>query len=417
MDRLGRLLREACVSLAAHRQRTCLMMLGLVIGIAALTAVICVGQGTQDRIMGIVAKHGLDMLMVRPGNPHARTNLANLVGAPGASQLPSSLSEEDAKAIEASIPNIRMVAIVQNQRGLDLKAGDNAIKIRTFGVSPLWEAVRRRGVLKGEGITDEDMVHAAKVIVLGYNTWHELYGEADPVGQTAYLNGDAYRVKGVYTEMGVSAGGDQWDDRIVVPIATSMKKLFGRTYLEQIVMQVKDVGRIQQTKDEVTALLRERRGLAPGADADFFVRDPEMLAEVATGASITLTRLLLSVAGIALLVGGIVIMNIMLVSVSERTREIGLRRALGARRGDITAQFLLEAVLIALAGGALGVLAGAGAAPVLATLGEKMVSKVTWLPFAVSVASCSLVAVLFGIYPARKAARVDPVVALRAAKI
>jgi ABC-type antimicrobial peptide transport system permease subunit len=393
------------------------MMLGLVIGIAALTAVICVGQGTRDRILGIVAKHGLDMLMVRPGNPHARANVNAMPGATDAGRPPSSLSEEDARAIEASIPNIRMVAVVQNQRGVDLKAGDNSIKTRTFGVSPLWEAIRRRGVLKGEGITDEDMVHAAKVVVLGYNTWHELFGEADPVGQTAYLNGDAYRIKGVYTEMGVSAGGDQWDDRIVVPVTTSMKKLFGRTYLEQIVLQVKDVGRILQTKDEVTALLRERRGLAPGADADFFVRDPEMLAEVATGASGTLTRLLAAVAGIALLVGGVVIMNIMLISVSERTREIGLRRALGARRGDIVAQFLLEAVLGALAGGALGVAAGAGAAPALAALGERMVSKVTWLPFAVSVASCCLVAVLFGIYPARKAARVDPVVALRAAKV
>lgn len=409
------MLREACASLWAHRLRTGLMMLGVVIGVASLTAVVCVGQGTRDRIMGLVAKHGLDMLMVRPGNPHVRTHVM-AVNTTDTGRPPSSLTEEDARAIETGISNVRRVAVVQNQRGLDLRYGDTAVKIRTFGVSPNWELIRRRGVLLGEGITEEDMAHAAKVMVLGYNTWHELFGDADPVGQTVHLNGDAYKVRGVFVEMGVSEGGDQWDDRIVIPFTTSSKKLFGRTYLEQIVMQVKDVDRILETQAEVAALLRERRGLAPGQEADFFVRDPAMVAEVRAGSSKTLTRVLVVLSAIALVVGGLVIMNIMLVSVSERTREIGLRRALGARRGDIVAQFLLEALLVAVAGGVLGIAAGAASAPAVAALQANLVSKVTWLPFALGVASCTVVAVGFGLYPARKAARVDPAVALRAAK-
>jgi putative ABC transport system permease protein len=412
------MLSEAWVSLGAHKLRTALMTLGVLVGVASLTSVVCVGQGTRDRIQALVAKHGLDMLMVRPGNPSIKAHVNAQAGVTtDAGRPPSSLVEEDAYAIEASVPNVRHVAVVQNQRGLDLRYGETSIKTRVFGVSPAWELIRRREVLLGEGVTDEDMAHAAKVTVLGYNTWHELFGDADPVGKTVYVNGDAYKVKGVYVEMGVSAGGDQWDDRIVVPFTTSKKKLFGRAWLEQIVMQVKDVTRIHQTKDEVLALLRERHRVPAGQEADFFVRDPEDLKEVAAGASNTLTRLLLVTSGIALLVGGAVIMNIMLISVSERAREIGLRRALGARRGDVTAQFLLESVLVAAAGGALGVLAGAALSPAVAAFGEKMVSKVTWLPFAVSALACGAVAVLFGLYPARKAARVDPVEALRSAKL
>lgn len=396
-----RLAREAWISLWSHPMRAIFMALGVAVGVAALSAVVSISQGARTRILGIVAKHGLDMLMVRPGGERQ-------VLASGVDRNLSSLSEEDASAIESRLRNIELVALVQNQRGWEVVYGENAFKTRVFGVTPKWELIRRRGILKGEGIADEDVATAAKVVVLGYNVWKDLFGDADPVGQTVRLGNDPYKVKGVYVEMGVSAGGDQWDDRAVLPWTTTAKKLFGRTYLEQIVIRVRDVARIQETKMDIESLLRERRGLGAGAPADFFVREPGDVEAVATTASRTVETTLLAVAGVALLAGGIVIMNVMLLSVSQRVREIGLRRAVGARRGEITAQFLLESLIVILVGGAAGVACGLGAAPLLSPD-----HAVSWVPFAAAFGSCAAVVILFGVYPAVKAARVDPVAALR----
>ena len=397
-----RLAREAWTSLWSHPARAFFMALGVAVGVAALSAVVSISQGARTRILGIVAKHGLDMLMVRPGGQRQ-------VLASGVDRNLSSLAEEDAVAIENSLRNIEMVGLVQNQRGWEVAYGDTAFKTRVFGVSPKWELIRRRGVIKGAGIEDEDVATAAKVVVLGYTVWKELFGDTDPVGQTIRLGNDPYRVKGVYVEMGASAGGgDDWDDRVVLPFTTTAKKLFGRSYLEQIVIRVKDVDRIQQTKADIESLLRERRGLAAGAEADFFVREPGDVQAVAMSASSSVEKVLLAVAGVALLAGGIVIMNVMLLSVSQRVREIGLRRAVGARRGEITAQFLLESLLVILVGGAAGVACGLGAAPLLASD-----HAVSWVPFAAAFGSCAAVVILFGVYPAVKASRVDPVAALR----
>jgi putative ABC transport system permease protein len=396
-----KLAREAWTSLGSHPLRTFFMALGVAVGVAALAAVVSIGQGARARISGIVAKHGLDMLMVRPGGERQ-------VLASGVDRNLSSLSEADAAAIESSLRNIEMVGLVQNQRGWEVAHGENAFKTRVFGVSPKWELIRRRGILRGRGIEDGDVATSAKVMVLGYTVWKDLFGEADPVGQSLRLGNDPYQVVGVYVEMGVSAGGDQWDDRVVLPWTTTAKKLFGRSYLEQIVVRVRDVGRIQETKREIEALLRERRSLAPGAPADFFVREPGDVEAVAMTATSAVEKALVAVAGVALLGGGLVIMNIMLLSVSQRTREIGLRRALGARRGEITRQFLLEALLVALAGGAAGTAAGLGAAPLLSPD-----HALSWVPFAAALGACVGVALLSGIYPAVKAARVDPVESLR----
>ncbi len=396
-----KLAREAWRSLAAHPLRAFFMALGVAVGVAALAAVVSIGQGARERILGVVAKHGLDMLMVRPGGERQ-------VLASGVDKNLSSLSEEDALAIEGRLRNIAMVAVVQNQRGWEVAYGENAFKTRVFGVSPKWERIRRWRVLRGEGIEEEDLASAAKVVVLGYNVCKDLFGEADPVGQTMRIGNDPYRVKGVYAEMGASAGGDQWDDRVVLPWTTTAKKLFGRAYLEQIVLRVRDVDRIQETKGEIESLLRERRGLAPGAPADFFVREPGDVEAVAMAASRTLETTLLAVAGVALLAGGIVIMNVMLLSVSQRAREIGLRRAVGARRGEIAAQFALEALFVVLLGGAAGTACGLAGAPLLSAD-----HAVSWMPFAAALGSCAAVAVLSGVYPAVRAARVDPAAALR----
>lgn len=405
MSRTVRLLREAGAVLLANRLRSVLMMLGLVIGIASLTAVIAIGQGTRAKIMEMVAQQGWDLIMVRAGS-------AKQVFAPTTDRAIASLAEADTEAIEAGIGNIRYISSTQNQRGWEVVHGDRSTKTRIFGVGHTWHYIRRRPVERGEFLDEADLVNMARVAVLGFRTARLLFGEADPVGQTIRLGGDAYRVKGVFAEAGITPGGDDWDDRIVIPLTTASRRLFGRPYLEQIVVQVRDPRKLHQTAEEIRALLRERHGMRAGEEDDFFVREPEDLKEAALTTSSTLSTLLIVLSAIGLLAGGVVIMNLMLISVSQRVHEIGLRRTVGADRRDILRQFLFESLLIALAGGVVGIAGGVAAAWLLAWAGVAT-SRITWVPFAIAIVSCSLIAVAFGLYPARRASQVDPAVALR----
>ena len=406
MAKSTRIIGEACVALLSNKLRSFLMMISIVIGIASLTAVICIGQGTRDEIMGRVGKHGMDMIMVRPGGTAQ-------VFAPDKDRAIVSLTPEDAEAIEASVSNIRRIAKVQNERNWDVSYQDRSVKQRIFGVSPEWAHIRRSdGLAAGRAIEDEDVQRASRVGVLGSITATELFGDEDAVGATIRVGDNSFEVIGVFPELGAAAGKDDWDFRVVVPVTTSTKRLFGRTFLEQVVIQVQDATRLHETAEQVRAVLREQHGLASDDPEDFFVREPEHIAQAALSTSKTLDNLLLATSGIALLIGGIVIMNIMLLSVSARTREIGLRRALGARKRDILGQFLAEAVGVTLAGGVLGVICGVAASVLLA---EHV--KITGVSLAVSVVACSVIALLFGLYPARKAAAVDPIVAMRSAKM
>lgn len=396
---------EAQASLLANTLRTCFMMLAIVIGVAALSTVICIGQGTRAQVLGLVAKHGLDLIMVRAGGERQ-------VMAPTADRGIAALSEEDVQAIEAEVHNINGVSAVQNVRGWQVTHLDQAVTVRIFGVSPSWSDIRHRPVVRGEFIDQADMVSMAKVVVVGYHTAQVLFGENDPIGQIIHLGNEPFRVKGVFEEVGANAGGEDFDDRVVIPVRTSSKRLFGRLYLEQIVAQVQDVRTLPETAQRIRELLRERHNTQEGTD-DFFVRVPEDVTEVALQSSNTLNRLLLAISIVVLLVGGVVIMNIMLISVSQRSHEIGLRRALGARRSDILWQFLFEALCITITAGLLGAALGAAIASALAWQGI-VASQVTWIPFVLSVLACSLLALVFGLYPARKAASVNPVATLRA---
>ena len=410
MSRGGRIFGEAWGALVAHKPRAFFMMAGVVVGIASLTAVICVAQGTKKHLMGIVAKHGLDMIMVRPGG-------TKQVFAPGTDRNIVSLTEPDVHAIESSIRNVAQACGVQNQRGWEIQFGNNSVKTRMFGVGANWADIRRREVARGEFLSHEDLVHASKVCVIGILVKQALFGEAEAVGQDVRMGAETFRVKGVFAEVGATAEGRDADDRVVVPLTTAAKRLLGRPYLEQVVVQVRDVGALKQTAEEIRALLRERHRIAAGGEDDFFVREPEDVKEAATAQSSTLSALLLAVSGVALLVGGVVIMNIMLMSVSQRRAEIGLRRAVGARRGDIAGQFLMESLSVAVVGGLVGSGLGVAGSWVLSRVRPDTFIEITWVPFAVAVSACGLLAVLFGLYPARKAAVVDPVVALRDGKI
>lgn len=405
MSRSGRISRDVVASLVANRTRTLLMMSGVAVGVAVLSAVIVIGQGTREQVLGLVSKHGLDMLMVRAGGEVQ-------VFAPRADRGLSVLFEDDARAIESSVPGVRMVSVVQNQRGINVVAGDRSVVTRAFGVEPDWIEIRRWGMAEGEFVSESDMSGMSRVVMLGAGVARSLFPSGGAVGNTVRVGNDPYTVKGVFIEMGSNAAGDDWDDRIVLPFTTTARRLLGRPSLEQVVIRVADPRRIGETAGRVRELLRVRHSIAPGEPDDFFVREPEDVQGAALETSSTLTVMLIAVAVVALVAGGIVIMNLMLLTVSQRGHEIGVRRAVGARTGDITRQFLLESLFVSVAGGMAGVVVGVAVAALLSSAGM-VAAHVTWIPFAVAVASCAAIGVLFGIHPARKAARLDPAVTLR----
>lgn len=405
MSRSQRITKDVVESMLANRRRTLLMMAGLAVGVALLSAVIITGQGARREIMALVSKHGLDMLMVRAGGEVQ-------IFAPQTDRGLSVLFEGDARALEAEVPNITLTSVVQNQRGITIVNQDRVVTTRAFGVESDWMEIRRWGMVEGEFVSEDDMAGMNRVVMLGAHVARQLFPEGGAVGSTVRIVDDPYTVKGVFIEMGASAGGDDWDDRIVVPFTTSSRRLFNRPALEQIVIRVTDARRMSETAERVRDVLRVRHAIAPGDQDDFFVREPEDVEGAALEVSSTMSALLLAIAIVALLAGGIVIMNVMLGSVAQRSHEIGLRRAMGARASDIARQFLLESVLVALGGGVIGVVVGVAAAFALSA-GGLASSQVTWVPIAIAAVSCAAIGLAFGVHPARKAALVEPATSLR----
>jgi putative ABC transport system permease protein len=280
-------------------------------------------------------------------------------------------------------------------------------------VGPDWLEIRRWSLAEGEFVSDADMAAMTRVVMLGLKVAKALFPEGGAVGRTVRVNNDPYIVKGVFGYMGTDAAGlDDWDDRIVVPLTSSARRLFNRPYLEQIVVRVDEPQHVPETAGRIRELLAVRHGIAPGQPHDFFVREPDDVEGAALDTASTLSGLLLAISILGLVVGGLIIMNVMVASISQRSREIGLRRAIGARASDISRQFLLEALFVALAGGVVGVMAGTIVAAVLGAAGMAS-SRVTWVPFAVALVACVAIGLVFGLYPARKAAGVDPAASLR----
>jgi putative ABC transport system permease protein len=406
MSRSQRIARDVFTSLLSNKQRAFLMMLGVAAGVAVLTAVIAIGQGTRARVMELVQVHNLDMIMVRAGGEVQ-------IFAPQADRGLASLTEPDARAIEAEISDIGKVSVVQAQRGIDLVYGDRSATTRVFGVDPGFSEIRYRPVSQGEFITETDIASMARVAVLGDKVAKTLFPEGDAVGKVIRVENDPYTVKGVFQEIGQTANGEEdQDDRLVIPYTTSSRRLLSRPYVEQIVINVPDIANIPEVAEEIRALLRARHAINAGESDDFFVREPDAVVDAAMETPAMLFALMAAISVVALLAGGLVIMNLMLIAIAQRSKEIGLRRAIGARASDISRQFLLESVFVALAGGALGVVVGLAAAITLDALGLAE-SRITWLPIAIGLLACTAVGIAFGVQPARKAAHIDPATTLR----
>jgi putative ABC transport system permease protein len=409
MNKLIASIRIALRALQVNRTRSALTMLGIIIGVAAVIAMVGVGAGATARIQEQIQSIGSNLIMVTPGSLSSN-------GVRLGSGAVVTLTEDDAKAIAAECPSVSAVAPTV-RGGVQVVYGNSNWATNAQGVTPDYMTIRDATMMYGQFFTDQDVDAAAKVAVLGETVARTLFGDTDPTGQVVIIKNVPFTVAGVLTPKGQSPTGQDQDDVILLPISTAMQKVLGANKANakavgSLMVQAIGPQAMDQALQEVTALLRERHRILPGLDDDFTVRNlTEVFAAQETSAQV-MSILLGAIASVSLIVGGIGIMNIMLVSVTERTREIGLRQAVGAKTRDILSQFLVEAVTLSLLGGIIGIVVGLTASLLISHFAQWS-TKVSPLSVLMAFVFSALVGVFFGYYPARKAAFLDPIEALR----
>ena len=404
---ISNLFKIALRAIAANKLRSFLTMLGIIIGVASVIAMIAIGQGSKQSIQKNISEMGSNMIMIRPGQDR---------GPGGARQDASEMQTLKLKDYELLKENCRYLAAISPSvsSGGQFVAGNSNTPSTIYGISADYLEIRQLKVQDGEMFTDEGIRTSAKVCVIGKTVADNLFpnGE-DPVGRTIRFKSIPFRVVGVLKSKGYNSFGMDQDDLVLAPYTTVMKRILSVTYLQGINASALTEGMTQEAIDEITNLLRESHRIKAGVDEDNFnIRSQEEMAAMMNSTSDTMTLLLLVVACISLIVGGIGIMNIMYVSVTERTREIGLRMSVGARGIDILAQFLIEAVLLSVSGGIIGILCGLGAAWSINVFAHWPVLVQPWSVF-LSFVVCTATGIFFGWYPAKKAASLDPIEALR----
>jgi putative ABC transport system permease protein len=395
--------RIAFKALGRNKMRTSLTMLGMIIGVAAVIALVALGTGAQAAIEEQIRGAGTNMVTLFPG--------AMSMGGVSQGGGTGRLLPEDAEALRR-LPEVAHVSEGVQSRQQIIAAGTNW-STNVVGVNVDYQAIKSWPVRYGVFIAEYDVRTTAKVCVLGWNVAENLFGPGvDPTGETIRIRNQLFRVIGVMTPKGASSSGQNQDDQIFAPYTTVIKKLQGREWLNYILLATESGDRVQAMADAVKTEMRYRWNVPEDADDPVRVQTQDDLIAARTAQTQTMTTLLAGIAGVSLLVGGIGIMNIMLVSVTERTREIGLRLAIGARAHDVLSQFLTEAVVISVAGGALGIAAGYGIAELL-KLYLRMPALIPADAILMAVGFSAGVGVFFGFYPARKAAGLDPIDALR----
>jgi putative ABC transport system permease protein len=398
------LVRIAVQSILKNKMRTLLTMLGIVIGVAAVIVMVAVGQGAQSRIQEQINNLGTNMLIVTPGTSQAG-------GVSQGAGTFNRLSVEDAEKLEREALLLSAVSPVIFSRA-QVIGGQGNWRTMINGVATEYFTIRDWQVSEGELFSEADVRGMRKVALLGHTVAASLFPAGDAVGQQVQIRSVPFRVAGVLAAKGQTASGADQDDVVVVPYTTARSRLSGWARVQQILASTYSPGDIAAAQDEIRSLLRESHRLGDDDDDDFTVRNQNELADAASGTTRVMSWLLAAIASISLLVGGIGIMNIMLVSVTERTREIGIRMAIGARGSDVLTQFLVESVVISVLGGLIGLVLGyAGAA----FLGHLTGWSTQTPPQAVLIAVgfSAAVGVFFGFYPARQAASLDPIQALR----
>jgi len=398
------ILRIAIRAMARNKMRTMLTMLGIIIGVGAVIAMVGVGRGAQQKVQDQIAAMGTNVVYVSAGS----VNLGGLRVGAGATKT---LVASDLQAILREVPAVANAA-PGSSTGAQVVYANYNWSTHVTGTEPQYFDIRNWPFASGAPFTATDVQSSANVAVLGETVRQNLFGSSDPVGQTIRIGNLPFQVVGVLTPKGQSGLGQDQDDNIYVPITTLQKKITGQDWYQYIMVSAVSQPASYTAQSQITALLRDRHRIRPGQDDDFQVRNLADIADLADQSSRIMTLLLASIAGVSLVVGGIGIMNIMLVSVTERTREIGIRIAIGATEADVQKQFLSEAVVMSVVGGAIGIVFGIVSSFVITKLLHWAV-QVSPMAIVAAVVFSVAVGVFFGYYPARKASRLDPIEALR----
>ncbi len=400
------LFKIAMRAIAANKLRSFLTMLGIIIGVASVIAMMAIGQGSKKSIQANIAEMGSNMIMIRPGQDKG----------PGGAQQDASdmqtLKLKDYEALKEQAKYLSAISPSVNSSGQFIN-GNNNTPSTIYGISPDYMQIRQQKVKDGEMFTDEEVRSSAKVCVIGKTVADNLFtnGE-DPVGKVIRFNKIPFRVVGVLESKGYNSFGMDQDDVVLAPYTTVMKRILSVTYLQGINASAVTEDMTDLAIEDITTILRENHKLKASDEDNFTIRSQQEMAEMMNSTSDTMTVLLLVVACISLVVGGIGIMNIMYVSVTERTKEIGLRMSVGARGIDILNQFLIESVLLSVTGGLIGVIVGIGAAVGINVFAHWPIQIQPWSVL-LSFAVCSATGIFFGWYPAKKAASLDPIEAIR----
>jgi putative ABC transport system permease protein len=400
-------LRLALRSLARSPLRSLLMLLGVAVGIAALIAIASVGEATRretlDQFKRMVGT--FDVVNISPGGARTR-------GMPSLTTVEPTLTFADADAIREGVANVRRLSSSQSAFDIDVQYRDRTTTSSVWGISADWMDIRGDEVTVGRGINADDNATLARVIVIGPDVRDALFPDEEAVGRTLRIAEVPFEVIGVLASRGAGPGGSSLDNLMLMPLTTASRRLFNRDYLTGITVQLQDPSKFDAARDDITRLLRERHGIIPPVEDNFTISNPRAAVAQVEEVGSTLSTILTGVGAIATLIGGVVIMTLMLMAVTERRREIGVRRALGATQRDVLRQFLAEAALIAGFGGITGVVAGVAIAALVASQRE-LPPVLLWQVMLGAVVVSVVIGIVFGLQPAWRAARVDPIEALR----
>jgi len=402
--RVGSTINVAFRALRRNKLRSALTALGIIIGVAAVIAMVGIGNGAKAQVEAQIASLGQNIILVFSGST---TSSGIRTGWGGA----GTLKIEDAEAIRREVSGVTAVSeeVVSTTQ---VAAGNQNWFTRIYGESADYLDIRQWPLADGAPFTPQDVRSANKVCVIGRTTATQIYGNDDPIGQVLRVKNVPFTITGVLTPKGLSAQGVDQDDIVIMPYTSAMKRVAGGTTLRNINVQVGDANQMNAAQKQIIDLLRQRHNIRPGRDDDFTVRSQQEIADAATATTNVMTGLLGAIAGVSLVVGGIGIMNIMLVSVTERTREIGTRMAVGAHGRDILTQFLIEAISLSSIGGVLGIIIGIAAAKTIA-ITRHWPALISPGSIVIAFLVSAAVGIFFGFYPARKAAALDPIEALR----
>ena len=400
---IGKVISLSLKGLSKYKMRTFLMMLGIIIGIATLTVIVSVSKGMQKKVMKGIQSFGPNAVMVSAGG-------GKMFGPPD--EKVTTLTLDDANAIREAIKGIKAMAPNTMNLEQNIIYGNRNSTSLVAGVTPEFADAWQWYAAEGDFISDEDNASMSKNCMLGQTVVKELFGDQSPIGETIRVNNTNLKVIGVLAKRGTSPMGMDMDRRVMVPLTTAMKRLYNVTYIGMIRMYIDDASRLDEVSKTVASILRERHHITPPQEDDFRVTNTMSMANMAKGVSKTLGTFLALLSLVSLAVGGIVIANIMFISVNERKKEIGIRRAFGATAGDIKKQFLGEALFVTIAGGIVGTLLGVMISMGMAAV-RKMPVVLSWEPFALAIVFSTLVGVMAGLQPAKRAAAMDPVDAIR----